>query len=224
MTISKDGPYTVSGNLPLIREEIVYIRSGEPLKWRTTKKYPDQEVYTLCRCGKSRNKPFCDGTHARKHFDGTETATRKPFFEEAEIEEGQGIKLADVESLCSASRFCNRAGGIYNLLEKTDDPEIRQIVTEEACNCASGRLVALDMKRGRPIEPSLEKAVSLVEDPHEGISGPIRLKGGIPLESTDSKRYEIRNRATICRCGHSKNKPFCDTTHVYVRFKSRYRD
>ena len=85
-------------------------------------------------------------------------------------------------------------------------------------------IVALDKKSGKALEPTLEKAISLVEDPHEGISGPIRLKGGIPLESTDGKQYEIRNRVTICRCGESKNKPFCDTTHVYIKFHSNYKN
>jgi len=52
------------------------------------KEYPPQETYILCRCGGSKNKPFCDGTHREIGFDGTEAASRKPYLEKAEIFDG----------------------------------------------------------------------------------------------------------------------------------------
>ena len=58
----------------------------------------------------------------------------------------------------------------------------------------------------------------------ERISGPIRVKGGVRLESTDGKLYETRNRVTLCRCGKSKNKPFCDATHVSIKFKAKEKE
>ena len=39
-----------------------------------------------------------------------------------------------------------------------------------------------------------------------------------PIESADGKKYEIRNRVTLCRCGKSNNKPFCDGNHLQSRF------
>ncbi|HET8688843.1 MAG TPA: CDGSH iron-sulfur domain-containing protein [Methanosarcina sp.] len=42
------------------------------------------------------------------------------------------------------------------------------------------------------------------------------MRGGIPIESADGKQYEIRNRVTLCRCGKSRNKPFCDGSHVEI--------
>ncbi|MHB8164175.1 MAG: CDGSH iron-sulfur domain-containing protein [Methanoregula sp.] len=30
----------------------------------------------------------------------------------------------------------------------------------------------------------------------------------------DGKPYTVRNRVTLCRCGKSGNKPFCDGSHV----------
>jgi CDGSH-type Zn-finger protein len=31
--------------------------------------------------------------------------------------------------------------------------------------------------------------------------------------SEDGTPYEVRNRQTVCRCGQSRNKPFCDGSH-----------
>jgi len=142
-------------------------------------------------------------------------------FKQAKVFDGPGIRLSDVPSLCAASRFCHRAGGIWRLLPRSDDPQVQKTVVEEACNCASGALVALDKKSGKPIDPVLDQALSIVEDPKEGISGPIRVKGGVTLESADGKRYEARNRVALCRCGKSRNKPFCDGTHVSTRFRAK---
>ena len=44
------------------------------------------------------------------------------------------------------------------------------------------------------------------------------VKGGLRIESSDGTNYEIRNRVTLCRCGKSKNKPFCDSSHVFSSF------
>ena len=39
------------------------------------------------------------------------------------------------------------------------------------------------------------------------------------MESADGTTYEIRNRVTLCRCGASQNKPFCDGSHWEVEFR-----
>lgn len=77
--VTKDGPYLVSGNLPLSEQHIVTNTEGESLDYREGKKYPAQSQYALCRRGQSANKPFCDGTHKKVQFDGTETASREPY-------------------------------------------------------------------------------------------------------------------------------------------------
>jgi hypothetical protein len=73
--------------------------------------------------------------------------------------------------------------------------------------------VVWDKKTGKAIEPEFERSIGLVEDPKIGISGPIWVRGGIPVESADGNIYEIRNRVTLCRCGKSSNKPFCDSSY-----------
>ena len=74
-------------------------------------------------------------------------------------------------------------------------------------------LVVQDKQSGKDIEPSLEKSIGLIEDPAKGVDGPIWIRGGIPVYSSDGKLYEVRNRVTLCRCGKSTNKPFCDSSH-----------
>ena len=49
ITVTKDGPYAVTGGIELVDQPL-----GEGAS---------TEHYTLCRCGGSKNKPFCDGTH-----------------------------------------------------------------------------------------------------------------------------------------------------------------
>src|ERR1700722_3743063 len=76
--ITKDGPYMVSGALPLSKQTIGANAAGESVKWIPGRVYPAQDSYALCRCGHSAKKPFCDGSHTKVKFNGTETASREP--------------------------------------------------------------------------------------------------------------------------------------------------
>ena len=211
--VSRNGPYLVSGRIPLVKEIIGTDTEGTPNEWRADNKYPSLENCALCRCGQSKNKPFCDGTHTKVNFDGTETASRKPYLTQAKEIDGPTLKLTDAEDLCASARFCHRASGIWNLVPKSDNPDAKRIAIEEARDCPSGRLVVWDKKTKKPIEPEFERSIGLIEDPQIGVSGPVWVRGGIPVESADGKTYEIRNRVTLCRCGKSSNKPFCDSSH-----------
>ena len=82
--ILKDGPYLVRGSVPLVRLTIGVNAAGESVRWEKGETFPAQAQYALCRCGASRRKPFCDGAHARAGFDGTETASREPYLEQAD--------------------------------------------------------------------------------------------------------------------------------------------
>jgi CDGSH-type Zn-finger protein len=218
IVVSKNGPYLVSGGLPLRKEISVVGEEGEPEKWEMGKAYPARANYALCRCGRSGNQPFCDGTHTRVGFDGTEQASDKSYAELAEMIEGPDLDLADTESLCSSARFCEPKGGTWKLTLTSGNPEKRKTAIEQAGNCPSGRLVAYDKKTGEPIEPELAPSISLIEDPQAETSGPIWVKGGVVIESEQGRSYEARNRVTLCRCGGSRNKPFCDGSHIRARF------
>jgi len=86
-------------------------------------------------------------------------------------------------------------------------------VVGNAADCPSGRLVIVDKESGKTIEPLLEKSIGFIEDPAMGVDGPIWVRGGISVFSADGRMYKVRNRLTLCRCGKSTNKPFCDSSH-----------
>ena len=219
IVIVENGPYMVSGNVPLAKEVAIRDRNNVPAEWRLEEKYPDQEGYALCRCGVSKHKPYCDGSHSKIHFNGTETASHRPFSEVAERYEGSDFDLLDVEELCAGAQFCHRAGGIWELVQVSNDPKARQMAIEIAGQCPTGRLVVCEKCTGKSIEPNFEKSITVLEDPGRHCSGPLWAKGGIPIQSADGTEYEVRNRVTLCRCGKSSNKPFCDGTHISIRFK-----
>jgi CDGSH-type Zn-finger protein len=214
VTVRRDGPYIVTGGVPLTGEEICEDELGYALEWRETARFPTRRQYALCRCGQSRNKPFCDGAHAAAGFDGTETAGDEPYLRRPRMTGGPALELADYENLCAHARFCMRAGGIWGLTEQSADPEARDTAVEEGCNCPAGRLVLRSRATGREIEPELERSIAVVECPAKGEHGPLWVRGSIPVVSADGRSYRVRNRVTLCRCGRSRNKPFCDGSHV----------
>jgi CDGSH-type Zn-finger protein len=219
VAVTKDGPYLVSGRVPLSKQIIGTNRKGESETWEQGQSYPEQEKYALCRCGHSHNKPFCDGSHAQVHFDGTETASRAAYKTQAQVLDGPAMQLADVESLCAFARFCDPNGQVWSQVGGTDDPAVRENFVRQTGNCPSGRLVAYDKKTGKAVEPRLPVSIGLIEDPGQHCSGPIWLRGGIPVVSADGAEYEIRHRVTLCRCGGSQNKPYCDGTHASIKFR-----
>ncbi len=218
IVISENGPYLVYGGVPLRIQEIVANREGMSWDWKAGKTFETKSDYALCRCGESKNMPFCDSSHSKNGFDGEETASRIPYSQEAEKIDGPTLVLSDQENLCAFARFCDPGGKIWGLIDETDNPEARALVIREADHCPAGRLVVHDKKTHKEIEEPLEPAIGLVEDPAIGCSGPLWIQGGITIESADGTRYEKRNRVTLCRCGASDNKPFCNGSHASMKF------
>ncbi len=217
--VTRNGPYLLSGSIPLNRMSIVSPSANGHLAWTTDLQFPPDETYALCRCGKSGLKPFCDGSHVSACFDGTETAVLEIRDDPDEVLEGPTLILHDHEELCSASNFCHRMGNVWNAVEKSDEEPYREIAVYEASCCPSGRLVLEDRVSRISCETAVEPSASLVEDRSENVSGPVWVKGNIPIESADGRTYQVRCRVTLCRCGSSENKPFCDGTHMDVGFK-----
>jgi CDGSH-type Zn-finger protein len=218
ITVSKNGPYIVTGGLPLEKEVIIPDGEGIPVKWEKGESYPLRETYSLCRCGASKKMPFCDGAHKIIDFDGTETAGREQYLEIADKYTGPGLVLTDAEKLCAIALFCHRDGDAWNLTERSSDKKAMETAIQETFDCPSGRLVAWDKKNGKPYEPDFMPQVSIVEDPVHHVSGPAWVKGYVRIEPEGGDPYEARNRVTLCRCGKSNNKPFCNGEHISCNF------
>ena len=219
IVVTKNGPYLVSGGVPVAVQVIGTNEAGGSWEWEPGAALEADETYALCRCGKSSTAPFCDGTHARVGFDGTETASRLPFDEQKTVLDGPTMTLEDARPFCAVARFCDNFGSVWELIAKTNDLSARELLLHEATRCPSGRLVARDKATGQAIEPAFDPSIGIVEDPAENCSGPLWVRGGIEIQSPDGEGYEVRNRVTLCRCGQSKNKPFCDGSHVEIGYK-----
>jgi CDGSH-type Zn-finger protein len=215
--VSKDGPYLVDGRLPIAKQTIVVDDAQESVAWRESERDEGRGSCALCRCGSSGVKPYCDGTHRTAGFDGTETADTTPYLEAATDCGGETLRLLDEMSLCAEARFCSAKGAIWHRIAQ-DDEDSRTVVIEQANLCPSGRYTAVDRTTGARYEPELERSIGIVEDPSAGVSGPLWIRGGVQVVSADGEPYEVRNRVTLCRCGDSKNKPFCDGSHVETGF------
>lgn len=93
--VCKDGPYFVTGNVPLIQETADRGPDGIPNQWRKTGDHPRQERCSLCRCGGTRDVPYCDRSHIALGFDGTETASREDYLDRSKRLEGPTLDMTD---------------------------------------------------------------------------------------------------------------------------------
>ena len=217
IVVSKNGPYLVSGSTPLSIMMILTNEEGVSWEWKEGKSFVTTPEYKLCRCGQSKEKPFCDDGCKTSSFDGTEKATRESYATRAEKYEGPNFVLQDVGDLCSHARYCMAAGTIWHAL-KSNSKEARELVIREANNCPSGRLVLQNARSGEVVEHEIGQSIGVVEDIGKQFRGPLWVRGMVRIESEDGTPYETRNRVTLCRCGASANKPFCDGSHRKVGF------
>lgn len=219
ITVQAKGPYQVRGPVRLVRKEPIVSEHGEPLAWR-----PGEPIelsaaeYLLCRCGRSGNKPFCDGSHLRVGFDGAESAATEPSAERRRSYPGPGLDLRDDESLCVHAGFCgNRRTNVWKMVARTEDTQLRAQLMAMVGHCPSGRLSYAFEPEEADIEPDLPLQIAVVPD------GPLWVTGGIPVERADGAPFETRPRVTLCRCGASRNKPLCDGSHAEVGFRDPAR-
>ncbi|MDR2912316.1 MAG: CDGSH iron-sulfur domain-containing protein [Alistipes sp.] len=213
--IADGGPLMVHGQPPLVQKFIVPNDKGEMwwLQDGLTFKMATDPV-ALCRCGESKNKPYCDGAHATAQWDSRLTAPETGVLEGAQEYEGPTLTLTDGERYCAFARFCDAGLRVWNEVGESDSPEHRDMTIREANHCIAGRLSAWDNASGEPHEPELEPELGLVEDPKIHASAGLFVSGGIPISRPDGFTYVVRNRASLCRCGQSSNKPWCDGTHA----------
>jgi CDGSH-type Zn-finger protein len=202
ITVRRNGPYLVRGACRLVKA------GGAEAQ---------EERMVLCRCGQSANKPFCDATHQRIGFDGTEVGDRGPTSARRVAYRGQGVTIYDDRSVCAQSGRCSDT--LAKVFKYGEEPWIdplgatAQEIARTVALCPSG---ALTVALGESMEPAATAGppcITALKD------GPLRVDGAIALASPDGTAYEVRPRYTLCRCGRSKNKPFCDGSHYAAGFK-----
>jgi CDGSH-type Zn-finger protein len=221
IVVIRNGPYLVYGNVPLVRKKkIVSEDGGFSITWQKTDVLETEDTYALCRCGHSGSKPFCDGTHARIDWDGTEEADVRPHIERVRIVDGPpGIVVKRDGYLCMHSAFCvGRLKRIPAMMADATDSDVRAQIIGMIERCPSGSYTYALESEGLDVEPDYPVAIAVTAEEGE-LAGPLWVTGRIPLERSDGQPFETRPRVTLCRCGHSKMKPLCDGTHRQVDFR-----
>ncbi|MGW2938805.1 CDGSH iron-sulfur domain-containing protein [Streptomyces sp. NPDC001156] len=219
IVVLENGPYVVYGRIPLRRKRKIVSQDNDSLTWETRETIETEAVYALCRCGRSGSKPFCDGTHAVSGFDGTESADVRPYEELQHVHDGVEISARRVGELCIHAAFCvGRTKPIAEMLADTDDSDVRSNVMGRIDHCPSGSYSYALHRDGDSIEPDLPQAISVLEE-ENGQASSLWVTGGVPVVRADGQPLQTRNRMTLCRCGHSNNKPLCDGTHRTIGFR-----
>lgn len=202
--VAKDGPFLVKGLERLTDGD------GNPVSVSTN-------VVALCRCGESANKPFCDGTHVGIGFSGkkerSETYATRRY-------DGKELGVADNIGICCHAGECVR--GAPEVFFRWDGDE-RVSLPDEAerdkvlaviRRCPSGSLLAR-------LDGQVEEKFYQGQVPEILVSkdGPLHIRGEMRLEDPDGAKPVTEDHYTLCRCGASKNKPFCDGAHKQAGFK-----
>ena len=213
ITVTPQGPYVVTGQVPLRRKRAVRTGQDEPVAWQSDEPLDGGESYSLCRCGGSQNKPFCDGSHRDHEWDGTTTASGETYDDRAVLHLGDGLVMRDDRGLCQHAGFCGtKLTNAWKMTKQTADTAVRSQLIAMVERCPSGALTHRVTADGPDVEPDLAVGIGVVDD------GPLWVTGGVRVVRDDGVPVETRNRMTLCRCGASKNKPLCDGSHASVGF------
>jgi CDGSH-type Zn-finger protein len=168
----------------------------------------------LCRCGGSKNKPFCDGTHGTNGFKDTNTAdaakNRRVSYA------GKHITIFDNRGICAHAGFCT--DGLKKVFRLDEEPWIDPdgaavdeiIRTIERCPSGALSYAVNNVERK---EKERAPMVVVTDNGPYAVSGGIELSGVVFGDGASQEHY------TLCRCGASTNKPFCDGSHWRVGFR-----
>lgn len=197
---TKNGPYKVD-NLKNFNNY-----KGEP--------HYTKSMIFLCRCGGSSNKPFCDGTHNKIDFKDEKKRDRVP--DMTDDYKGKALTIHDNRGACSHRGYCTDNAPKVFLIETEPwiDPDGMQVdhVAKVIETCPSG---ALSYTREGKLHKDYDckPGITVTKD------GPYDVVGGVEFKDKAGNKPESKEHFTLCRCGNSKNKPFCDGQHWYVNFK-----
>ncbi len=200
---------STSFNGPLIIRNIKNLTEGNgnifPVRKKTT---------ALCRCGESKHKPFCDGTHGKIGWTDKKQEGRQP--RKTDSYQGKKITIHDNRGICAHVGFCT--AGLPKVFQMGVEPWINpdaenaEKIIETIKKCPSGALsysvdgILYDKFTEQP-------EIKVTSD------GPYFITGSIELHDKDHPESE--EHFALCRCGKSQNKPFCDGQHWYLKFRDK---
>ena len=201
ITAMKNGPFRVRHIRKMKRAK------GEELACK-------EEMY-LCRCGESANKPYCDGTHMRNGFTGE---NREEGIRNRTIAyRGKEITIYDNRNICSHAGYCTgELPAVFSFDSPWIDPNgdtVEKIIA--ICRkCPSGALsyARIDEERSFDIEEG-KPVIRVIGRQHQG---PYAITGKVKIEGQLDRQPEAPNKMTLCRCGQSKNKPYCNGDHRFI--------
>jgi CDGSH-type Zn-finger protein len=212
-----NGPYYLINDMqPKVVDNLQNFK-GEPLS--TT-------VGTaLCRCGASKNKPFCDGTHNVIGFSSANKTLENDDIKKIVIKDkrrdypGKEITVHDNRKICSHAAECvNNLSSVFKLGSRpwiNPDASKMNDIIHVVRRCPSGALsYSIDGVEYRDPEEQRNPTVTVLKN------GPYHITGGIELIGEDIQFGEgaSKEHYTLCRCGASENKPFCDGAHKSSKF------
>ena len=165
-------------------------------------------VMALCRCGASKNKPFCDGAHMGIEFSSSlgEACPRDKLYNY----EGAEITVHYNPLLCSHAARCGAM--LKPVFDGASDPWIMpdngsvEDIKAVVGACPSGAL-SFSEKGGEPCHIEDGECVIEIE-----VHGPYHVRN-VELKGAKWGTEACREKYVLCRCGLSKNKPFCDGAH-----------
>ncbi len=197
-----------SSNGPLL------IKNLEVLENSKGERISTEAVIALCRCGGSANKPFCDGTHKKIGFSDARLTDGSA--DKRDNYKGKKITIHDNRGVCAHAGHCTEGlGSVFKYgQEPWIDPDGADVeaVIETIKACPSGAL-SYSIEGVEHRDEQRAPAISVTKDGPYAVLGGIECTGQSFGDGASSEHY------TLCRCGGSKNKPFCDGTHYNIGFK-----
>ncbi len=197
--ISKNGPFVISHLRKIIDADGI------------AHSINDQTV-AICRCGQTKGSPFCDGSHGKIDFNDEKEEDRVPIKFKDYI--GNEITIHYNLGICAHVGYCTK--GLPEVFDGNKRPWIQpdQSTVDQIIKiikkCPSGAL-SYTLNDIHYDHYSDKEKIKLSPN------GPLEVSGSIILDN-DDEALVAKEHYTLCRCGHSKNKPFCNGHHWSVYY------
>lgn len=120
-------------------------------------------------------------------------------------------------ALCIHIGECGRAQGdlFTGGRQPWCDPDLagNEEINDVVRRCPTGALAVESGDEGDTEQPDPENTIQVA------YNGPLYLRGDLDIEPAPADAPAVRFRAALCRCGQSKNKPYCDNSHETANFR-----